>query len=150
MNVLFDTSVLVSALLKSHMHHVAAARWLVAAKSSAVDMFVSAHTLAELYSVLTRMPGKLSAQTAWRLIETGVIKYAAIRTLTGPRYARLVKRLAYSNIVGGLVFDAVIAEVARFARVDAIVTLNVSHFRHLASGTGIDVISPLDSEPPKA
>ncbi len=150
MKVLLDTSVLVAALLKGHAHHAPAARWLAAAKSGIVGMVLSAHSLAELYSVLTRLPGKLSADTAWRLIEADLIKHATVRTLTGPRYVRLVRRLAVSNVVGGVVFDAVIAEVARFAKVDALVTLNAPHFRRLVTASAVDVISPLDSEPPTA
>lgn len=56
MKVLFDTSVLVAAMVESHPGHRRALPWLQGAKSGRVTFLVTAHTLAELYAVLTRLP----------------------------------------------------------------------------------------------
>jgi predicted nucleic acid-binding protein len=54
--VLFDTSVLVAALIVSHPHHPACYSQLRAAKSKQFQGFISTHSLAETYSVITRFP----------------------------------------------------------------------------------------------
>ena len=52
----FDTSVLISVFMEDHEHHEASlAAFVVADKKQAC---CAAHSLAELYSVLTRLPGK--------------------------------------------------------------------------------------------
>jgi predicted nucleic acid-binding protein len=54
--VLFDTSVLIAALVVSHPQHAACFPRLKAAQSKQIQGFISTHTLAEAYSVLTRLP----------------------------------------------------------------------------------------------
>jgi len=56
MKVLADTSVLVAAHLPAHTAFPVASSWLNRAKLGAFELVVSAHTLAETYSVLTRLP----------------------------------------------------------------------------------------------
>ena len=56
MKTLFDTSVLVAAVVEPHPMHVRALPWLQRAKAGEIDFFVASHTLAELYAVLTTLP----------------------------------------------------------------------------------------------
>jgi len=58
MKVLADTSVLVATHLPTHAGFSAAGAWMNRAKQGALDLVVSAHSLAETYSVLTRLPVK--------------------------------------------------------------------------------------------
>jgi predicted nucleic acid-binding protein len=58
MKVLFDTSVLVAAFEVSHPRHGICLPWLQRVQTSDIDGYVSTHTFAELYSVLTRLPVK--------------------------------------------------------------------------------------------
>lgn len=152
MKVLFDTSVLTAAFLRKHEFHAAAAAWLVAAKSTAVEMFVSAHSLAELYSTLTRMPKPLAIPPVqvWRMIEADILPQAKVRTLPASRYVRMIRRLADSGVVGGIVYDTVIAEVARLGKVEYLLTLDVPHFERVVESQQIQlqVISPLTTRPP--
>ena len=53
---LFDTSILVAALVADHPKYCCCLPWLQRVKSGEIIGFVSTHTLAELYSVLTRSP----------------------------------------------------------------------------------------------
>ncbi len=48
MRVAFDTSVLVAALVASHLHHARALPWLHAVAKGTLDGVVDAHTLGEL------------------------------------------------------------------------------------------------------
>lgn len=56
MKVLFDTSVLVAAMLAEHPRHPESLPWLQRVQVKEIAGFVSTHTLAELYAVLTRLP----------------------------------------------------------------------------------------------
>ena len=58
MKILFDTSVLVAALVESHPMHPRAFPWLKRAREKEFDMIVAAHTIAELYAVLSTLPIK--------------------------------------------------------------------------------------------
>ena len=58
MKVLFDTSVIVAALIESHPMHERAFPWLKQAKAREFDLVVASHTLAELYAVLSTFPIK--------------------------------------------------------------------------------------------
>lgn len=150
MKVLFDTSVLIAAFLKGHQFHAEAAPWLSAARSGFPEMVVSAHTLAELYATLTRMPQglKLPPEKLWKLVETDILSHATVRTLPATGYSRLIKRLASDGVIGATVYDAVIVEVARRARADAVLTLNSSHFRRIWPGNVNRILSPRESSPP--
>ena len=59
MKVLYDTSVLIAALLVAHSHHALALPQLEKAQCQEVRGYVSTHSLAELYSVMTRLPEPL-------------------------------------------------------------------------------------------
>lgn len=56
MRVLFDTSTLVAAILVSHPQHPACFARLQLVESRQVLGFVSTHSLAEMYSVMNRLP----------------------------------------------------------------------------------------------
>lgn len=59
MKVLYDTSVLIAALLLEHENHDLALSRLETARQGVVKGYVSTHSLAELYSVMTRLPQPL-------------------------------------------------------------------------------------------
>jgi hypothetical protein len=101
-----DTSVLVAAFEVSHPRHGVCLPWLQQAQEEKIDGCLSIHTLAELYSVLTRLP---------------------VRPLISPAIARMVRL----NLPGGGIFDALIAQAALKAEVDILLTLNPSHFTRL-------------------
>ena len=66
MTVAVDTSVAVPLLVRSHHHHAEVVRWWYGQ-----ELTLSGHSLAETYSVLTRLPGdaRLSAEDAARLLD---------------------------------------------------------------------------------
>lgn len=150
MKVLTDTSVLVSALLPSHAFHSQSVPWLARAKQRAFDWVVSAHSLAELFAVLTRMPSKpkLSPAASWTLIDQNIIPFATIESLTGRDYQDVVHALAQQGLAGGIVFDALIARVAEIAQVDNLVTLNETHFLRVWPAGGSRIVSPRLLSPP--
>jgi predicted nucleic acid-binding protein len=133
MRVLFDTSVLVAALLGSHPSHPQAISWLKRAKSGEIEFLVSTHTLAELYSVLSSLPVKprIDPATAWRLINENVEAAAQPVSLTPEDYLQTIRRVAALGISGGVIYDAIIARAAEKSDADKLLTLNGSHFERV-------------------
>jgi len=70
MKVLMDTSVLIAGLLSDHVQHAQARSWLAQAKAGTFEAVVSSHSLAELYSVLTRLPRtpRITPAEAWQRV----------------------------------------------------------------------------------
>ncbi|MEM9218736.1 MAG: PIN domain-containing protein [Cyanobacteria bacterium P01_F01_bin.150] len=58
MKVLLDTSVMVAALLPQHPCHASCFSQLKAVESKQIKGYLSTHSLAEIYSVMTRMPSQ--------------------------------------------------------------------------------------------
>ncbi len=75
MKVLLDSSVLVAALVEVHEAHERALPWLQRAHAGEGETVVAAHTLAEVYAVLTRLPlhPPIGPELAWRLIREEVV-----------------------------------------------------------------------------
>ncbi len=144
MKVLLDTSVLVAAPVDSHPHHQRALPWLEQVRQQAVVAVVSAHSLAELYAVLTTLPvrPKISPAVAYQLIEDNVIGEMETVPLTSDDYCDLVRHLSQTGIAGGAVYDGVIACAAAKAQVDHIVTFNARDFRRVYPTLAASVIVP--------
>jgi predicted nucleic acid-binding protein len=142
--VLLDTSVVVAALLPGHASHGVAFSWLSRAKSGAFEFLFSAHSLAEVYAVLTRIPMSppITPEVAGKLIHENVVSAAKLLALTADEYVALVDGLIDKSLAGGAVYDAVIAKVAEAAKVDLLVTLNVGHFQRVWPTEAARIVSP--------
>ncbi len=134
MNVLFDTSVIVAALLPQHPSHPPCFIHLQAAKSAQIKGYLSTHSLAELYSVLTRMPSqpRISPKDAKRLIENN-LKYLETVVLDQADYQTAIVQMTALNLPGGGIFDALIAQAALKSAADRLLTLNPKHFTRLGT-----------------
>jgi len=134
MKVFCDTNVLVAAFLQSHPHHNAARPVLERVKVGQDQGFVAAHSLAETYFVLTRLPGgnQVAPTMAWQLISENVMKNFAIVTLTAKEYAETLQKAAADGVEGGRTYDALILAAAAKSGADRIYTTNVRHFQSLA------------------
>lgn len=123
----FDTSVLVPVFYGNHVHHQAS-----------IDLFIQfdkstgccgAHSLAEVYSTLTRMPGKhrISAEQAMLFIGS-IRERLAIIALTADEYADALQASSARGIVGGGIYDAMLAHCAVKAQAEMIYTWNARHY----------------------
>lgn len=144
MKVLFDTSVLVAALVTSHSRHSHAFGWLKRAKTGEFEPIVCSHTLAELYSVLTSLPlkPKIAPTDAFRLIEASVQKIFSIVSLASSDYVRVLQALAERSLSGGVINDALISLAARKSHADSLLTLNPKDFLRLWKDGDPAVIEP--------
>jgi len=144
MKILFDTSILIAALVESHPRHGRAFPWLKKAGTKGFEMVVAGHTLAELYAVLTTLPIKprIVPSVAWRLIRENVETTGRIVCLTPVEYWTVIKKASESGLVGGIIYDALIAGVAQKAKVEQLLTLNGEHFKQVWPAGESKIITP--------
>jgi predicted nucleic acid-binding protein len=101
-----DTSVAIPLLVQTHSEHAAVVRWW-----DRREVALSGHAVAETYSVLTRLPGDLrvAPADAARLLRE---RFAAPLVLGQDTSARIAEVLGQLGIVGGAVYDALVALAA--------------------------------------
>jgi predicted nucleic acid-binding protein len=130
MKILFDTSVLVAALVESHPMHSRAFPWLKRARAKEFDLIVASHTIAELYAVLSTLPIKprISPLIAKKLISENIETVGKLISLTPREYIAVIKQISDIGLAGGITYDALIAKVAQKANVERLLTLNADHF----------------------
>ena len=126
MKILFDTSVLVAAIVEPHPMHGRALPWLQRAKAGKFDFVVASHTLAEFYAVLTtlRVKPRISPSGAWRLVHEDVDMSAKYVSLSMSDYKSTVEDVADLGLRGGTVYDALIAKAAQKSKVERLLTFN--------------------------
>ena len=125
-----------------HEHRLEAVSELDRRLDSGQEMVVAGHSVVETYAVLTRLPppNRLSALDAWRLIKENFVDQSRIMALDADEFRVLLDRASEAGIAGGQVYDFLIAECARRAGVDTLLTFNSRHFLRLAdSGVRITV-----------
>jgi predicted nucleic acid-binding protein len=129
---LFDTSVLVAAFEVSHPRHTVCLPWLQQAQTEQIHGLIATHTLAELYSVLTRLPvrPRISPELAQRLITENLERFEVI-PLTTEDYQMVLAQMVNLNLTGGGIYDGLIAQAAVKAEANTLLTLNPNHFTRL-------------------
>lgn len=134
MKVFCDTNVLIAAFLTDHPHHQAARPVIERVKAKTDEGFLAAHSLAESYAVLTRLPGsnQVSPAVAWQLIHENAIKNFTLVTLTPKDYSKTLEAAASNGVEGGKVYDALLLAAAAKSGAGRIYTFNVSHFQSIA------------------
>lgn len=108
-NLALDTSIAVPILLKSHIEHESLRKRIMKFRPC-----LTAHSLAETYSVLTRLPGdaRLLPDDALTLIDAVFLPAVPLPSDTAVRVHMV---LAGVGIGGGAVYDALVALSAKHA-----------------------------------
>ena len=91
------------------------------------------HCCLEFYSVATRLPRELrvAPADAVRLVEEEIMRRFAVHALPRDRRVSFMRTAALDGIIGGRVYDAHIAEIARASGAPIVVTENRRHFTQL-------------------
>ncbi len=129
--VFLDTSVLVAGLIDFGPQSGASHSILHAVAERTVAPAATAwHCCLEFFSVTTRLPAefRLPPADAARLVEEEVFARMSVHDLPSADRAPLLRAAAHDAIAGGRIYDAHIADVARAAGADVIVTDNRRHF----------------------
>lgn len=141
MRYFFDTSVLVPAYVDSHIHHEASRRVYLKAEKN--RDCCAAYTLAEVYSTLTRLPGDLrtSGDQAMRFLADMAERLTFI-ALGAEEYWATIAESAEFGVVGGLIYDALLARCALKAKAETIYTWNLAHFQQLGPDVAKRIRTP--------
>lgn len=134
MKVFVDTNLVVAAFYESHPHHNAARPVIERVREGKDEGFVAAHSLAEAYSVITRLPGErhTPAAVAWQLISENIVNYFKVVSLSGKEYVEILGKGSKEGIEGGKTYDFLLLAAAGKCQCDRILTFNVRHFQSLA------------------
>lgn len=133
--VLFDTNVIVASLSEAHEMYDRCKPWFDQAQiDQTIEGLISTHSLAECYSILTRLPPpyRISPATVDRLLTENLTQFTRV-SLTAEDYQTAIRRVVQLNISGGGIYDAVIAQAALKANVDLLLTCNAKHFIRLGT-----------------
>ncbi len=144
MRIFFDTSVLIAALVQVHPAHAQAQPWMQRIKTATDSGVLAAHSLAELYSVLSTFPirPRLTSKAVRDLLRQDVLARFEIVPLSVADYTLTIEQLAAVELRGGVIFDALLLQAAELARVDQIVTLNVHDFERVRPDLADKILSP--------
>ncbi len=136
MKALFDTSVLVAALLQHHPQHSQAFPRLLAVRQGAMQGVLTTHGLAELFATLTALPLKprLQPGEVERMLEHSVVACLKVIPLTSRHYADALALTVRQGLSSGAIYDALHLVGARSSGCDELITFNFRHFRALAPG----------------
>jgi predicted nucleic acid-binding protein len=130
MKVFLDTSVLIPVFYGDHVHHAASID--VFTRFSKKEMSCGAHSLVEVYSTLTRMPGKHRVGGEQAMLFIGSIKEKlTIVGLTPEEYIQMLQTHAGMGVGGGVIYDALLATCALKSGADRLYTWNVRHYSQL-------------------
>jgi predicted nucleic acid-binding protein len=128
--VFFDTSVLFPAFNADHVHHEPSINAFLGIEKG--QGYCAGHTLAEFYAVTTRYPSKdrVGSGQIMLFLET-IRERLTIITLTADEYYDAVNEAAAIGIVGGLIYDMLLARCALKAGAEILYTWNTKHFEQL-------------------
>lgn len=105
------------------------------------ELFLAAHSLAETYAVLTRLPSphRLRAADTISLIEANWGQTHIVH-LTGRETWRVIKEAERRGLVGGQTYDVLIAMAALKGSASTLVTWNLRNFASFEDQ--VEVVAP--------
>jgi len=119
--------------MPAHPRHELCYPYLKAAKEQQTTGYISTHSLAEVYSVITRLPVKPRPTPAQvQTLLTDLLTYVIAVSLEKVDYTNAIDKMVSLNLPGGGIFDALIAQAALRAEVDCLLTLNPDDFTRLS------------------
>jgi len=137
MKVLFDTSVLVTAVVSQLPHHATALACYRQHRrdASARTGVCTTHELAECYATLTALPlaPRIAPADAVRLVTGNFVEHLEVVDLDVRDYAAALDRVATLGLASGVVYDALHLVCAERRGCDRLYTYNVGDFTRLAS-----------------
>jgi len=137
----FDTSVLIPVFLEDHEHHERSLKVFIDADRS--RDCCAAHSLAEVYSTMTRLPGRHRLSGEQVLLFLGEIRARLkLVALSGDEYHATIKAAAEAGVASGAIYDALIARCAVKAAADTVYTWNLRHFEQFGTAIATRLKTP--------
>lgn len=134
MNLFFDTSVLIAASVAEHPRHGRAFAALDQIRRGEHKGWISQHTIAEFYAVLTAAPvtPRIHPSEALRILEENLLPHFQVIALEPVDYAEVVREMASGGWRSGRVYDALHMRCARKQPIDRVYTYNGKDYRACA------------------
>ncbi len=130
MKAFLDTSVLVSTFYGDHEHHEPSKDLFL--RFDRTEVCCAAHSLAEVYSTHTAMPGTYRVSGDGALLFLGNIRERlTMVVLNSNDYFRVVEACSASGIAGGGIYDAILGHCALKAGAETLYTWNLKDFKRL-------------------
>ena len=130
MKSFFDTSVLVPVFVPGHQHHERSLSVFSGADRNSA--YCGAHSLAEVYASLTRLPGKYRAAPEQALMCLDTIgERLNLIALEVAEYISAIREAAGLGIEGGALYGALLGACAIKARADILYTWSTRDFQRL-------------------
>lgn len=141
MTSFLDTSVLVPVFLGEHPHHGASIALFSTCEPATASC--AAHSLAEVYSTLTRLPAphRASPAQAIKCVEK-IAAHLRLVSLAGDATLDSIRNAASQNIAGGTIYDSLIAACALQSEADRIYSWNTRHFERFGSKVALKLSVP--------
>jgi PIN domain len=119
---------LVAVCYGDHQHHDTSLRAFL--RFEKPDAACAAHSLAEVYATVTRMPGLQRMTAADAMLFLGTVQERlTIVALDPAEYFAGLEQLAAAGLVGGAIYDGILALCALKTDAETIYTWNLRHFR---------------------
>jgi predicted nucleic acid-binding protein len=140
--IFFDTTVLVAASVRSHPHYSRAFPALLRVAAGEDKGFMSAHSIAEVYAALTRLPvqPRIHPVEAARIVVENILPHFEVVPVTKRDYLVVLKNMGDGGFPGAKIYDALLLRCASNCEPDWIYTFNLADFRQLASPAAQDRI----------
>ncbi len=134
MHIFFDTTVLVAASEQSHPHHAQARPALLNVVSGRDKGFISAHSIAEVYAALTRLPvqPRIHPMEATRIIAENILPHFEVVPIAKEDYLEALNITATGGWIGAKIYDALLLRCAGRCAAELIYTFNLADFRQFA------------------
>jgi predicted nucleic acid-binding protein len=132
--IYLDTGVIVRGLMQDHPQHLACVELIN------LNAMSSCHALAEVFNTVTGY-FKISNELASEMVSS-LTDQMGFEVILQEDYLGVIRTARSRGIQGGIVYDAIHAEIARRAKVAKIVTYNMTNFRHVAPD--LDISYPED------
>ena len=141
MRAFLDTSVLVSTFYADHQYHEPSKNLFL--RFDKTEVCCAAHSLAEVYSTLTGMPGTHRVSGDEALLFLGNIRERLILiALNSNEYFKAVEVSSACGITGGAIYDAILGYCALKAEAESLYTWNLKDFRRLGAEIAERVKTP--------
>lgn len=135
MNIFCDTNVLVAACAETHIHHTRAAPTVARVVIGEDKGFCGMHSIAEVFSTLTRMPvhPRIHPAEAVRLMAHNILGSFEAIPLTKDDYVAVLETMVSGSWRGGKIYDALLLRCAEKSGAERIYTFNLADFQQMAS-----------------
>lgn len=130
-----DTSVIVASFASWHEHHA-----MAAVAIARIDLVLT-HCLVETYSVLTRLPAphRVEAETVSTYLRLAFGEMPSVG-LPATEQRKLIETCARAKIIGGSVYDALIAAAAVRAKANLLTLDGRARLTYAAFGTAHELV----------